>query len=91
MRPTPASPEDHPEPGRFEIRLQGHLDARWATWFPGLKLTHASDGTTLLSGPVADQAALHGVLRKVRDVGLPLISVVRLESGQPALPTIEPR
>lgn len=59
----------------YEIRLQGHLDARWASWFDGLVLTNESDGSTVISGPVADQAALHGLLRKIRDLGLPLISV----------------
>lgn len=59
----------------YEIRLQGRLDSRWATWFDGLTLT--DDGTTVISGPVADQAALHGVLRRIRDTGLPLISITR--------------
>ena len=63
------------EAGRYEIRLQGHLDARWSDWFDGLTLTRESDGTTLLEGPVVDQAALHGLLQKVRDTGLPLVSV----------------
>lgn len=63
------------ETGAYEIRLEGHLDARWAAWFDGLSLTTENDGTTVLSGPVADQAALHGLLVKVRDLGLPLISV----------------
>jgi hypothetical protein len=61
----------------YEIRLEGHLEARWANWFDGLTLTHESDGTTVLSGPVVDQAALHGLLGKVRDLGLPLIAVHR--------------
>jgi hypothetical protein len=60
---------------RYQIRLQGHLDARWAAWFDGLVLTQDSDGTSVLSGPVVDQAALHGLLQKVRDTGLPLLSV----------------
>ena len=62
-------------PGRYEIRLKGRLDARWAAWFDGLTVTHDSDGTTVIGGPVADQAALHGLLQKTRDLGLPLISV----------------
>jgi len=65
--------------GRYEIRLKGHLDARWATWFDGLTLATCSDGTTTIGGPVIDQAALHGLLQRVRDMGLPLISVTRLE------------
>ena len=66
---------DQREAGRYEIRLKGHLDSRWTAWFDGLGLTHESDGTTIISGLVADQAALHGLLQKVRDIGLPLISV----------------
>ena len=65
----------HHGAGRYEIRIKGHLDSRWADWFDGLRLTNESDGTTIISGPVADQAALHGLLQKVRDVGLPLVSV----------------
>ena len=63
----------------YEIRLKGHLDARWVKWFDGLTITLEEDGNTLLSGPVADQAALHGLLKKVRDVGLPLLSVNSVE------------
>jgi hypothetical protein len=62
---------------QWEIRLKGHLDARWGEWFGGLTITKAGDGTTVLRGPVADQAALHGLLRKVRDLGLPLVSVTQ--------------
>ena len=61
----------------YRIRIQGHLDQRWTSWFDGLTLTHDEDGTTLLQGHVADQAALHGLLTKVRDMGLPLVSVTR--------------
>ena len=61
----------------YEIRVKGHLDVRWADWFDGLTLTQESDGTTVLRGSVVDQAALHGVLGKVRDLGLPLIAVNR--------------
>jgi len=61
----------------YEIRLKGHLEPRWAEWFDGLSVTQESDGTTVLSGSVADQAALHGLLGKVRDLGLPLIAVNR--------------
>jgi hypothetical protein len=70
-------------PGRYEIRVQGRLEARWAAWFDGLSLTHAGDGTTVIQGPVADQAALHSLLQKVRDLGLPLIAVTRVD-GKPA-------
>lgn len=82
MSETHVSTEDHHEPGRYEIRLKGHLDVRWADRFAGLSFTHASDGTTILAGPVVDQAALHGLLRKVRDLGLPLVSVIQVEPKQ---------
>jgi hypothetical protein len=65
------------EGGSYEIRLKGHLEPRWADWFDGLTLTQEGDGTTVLSGSVADQAALYGLLGKVRDLGLPLIAVNR--------------
>ena len=74
------TPSSRPhEAGRYEIRLKGHLDARWAAWFDGLTLTRESDGTTLIQGPVVDQAALHGLLQKVRDIGLPLVSVTPVD------------
>ena len=66
----------------YEIRLKGHLDAKWDDWFDGLTITRADNGETLLRGPVVDQAALHGVLRKVRDLGLPLVSVNRIDPKQ---------
>jgi hypothetical protein len=67
--------------GRYEIRIRGHLSSRWAAWFDGMTLTAMSDGTTVLEGPVVDQAALHGVLHKVRDTGLPLLSVNQVNIG----------
>jgi hypothetical protein len=67
------------EAGRYEIRVKGHLDARWVAWFDGMALTHDGDGTTRIHGHVVDQAALHGLLGKVRDVGLPLVSVTEVE------------
>jgi hypothetical protein len=66
-------------PRQYEIRVKGHVKSHWAAWFDGLTLTQESDGTTVIHGPVEDQAALHGLLRKVRDVGLPLISVNHIE------------
>src|ERR671933_1879865 len=81
-RETDASTEDPYAPGRYAIRLKGHLDDRWAAWFGGLTLTREDNGTTLLTGPVVDQAALHGLLRKVRDGGMPLLAVMRIEPGQ---------
>jgi hypothetical protein len=78
-------------PPRYEIRLQGHLGSRWAAWFDGLSLTNDSDGTTALRGPLVDQAALHGVLQKVRDTGLPLISVTPIDAEQRPASTTPPR
>ncbi len=69
------------ESGLYEIRLKGHLDDRWSDWFEGLTITLEEDGDTLLTGPVVDQAALHGLLKKVRDLGMPLVSVCPLEHG----------
>ena len=60
---------------QYEIRVDGHLGTRWAAWFDGLAVTSESDGTTVLHGPIVDQAALHGLLQKLRDVGIPLISL----------------
>ena len=72
----------HPDgPRRYEIRIKGHLAPRWATWFDDMTLTPDHDGNTVLAGSVPDQAALHGLLSKVRDLGLPLISVNQLDSG----------
>jgi hypothetical protein len=59
----------------YEIRVKGHLDSRWSVWFDGLTISNLPDGEALLSGTLADQAALHGVLMKVRDLGLPLLAV----------------
>ncbi len=61
----------------YQIKVKGHLDRRWTEWFGGMTITLEENGYTLLTGPVVDQAALHGLLRKVRDSGLPLISVTR--------------
>ena len=63
----------------YEIRVKGHLDERWGDWFAGLTLSHESNGTTVLGGPLTDQAALHGVLKKIRDLGLTLLSVNRFD------------
>ena len=75
MSATHPSTEGHHEPGQYEIRLKGHLDDKWVDWFEGLTITLEDNGETLLTGPVTDQAALHGLLRKVRDLGLPLVAV----------------
>ena len=82
MSDTHASPDTRRELGQYEIRLKGHLESRWSVWFDGLSLTRESDGTTVIRGSVVDQAALHGLLSKVRDLGLPLIAVTQLDSKQ---------
>ncbi len=66
----------------YQIRIKGQLDAQWTDWFEGLTITLEEDGDTLLTGPVIDQAALHGLLKKVNGLGLPLVSVCPLEPGQ---------
>ena len=70
---------DTSQPTIYQIRVKGHLGSRWKDWFGGLTVTLEDNGETLLTGPVVDQAALHGLLRKVRDLGIPLVSVVRLD------------
>jgi hypothetical protein len=85
------SASSHYEAGWYEIRLKGHLDSRWTAWFDGLSLSNEIDGTTIISGLIADQAALHGLLQKVRDVGLPLVSVTEINQDVPDVLTITPR
>ncbi len=65
----------------YRIRVGGHLDSGWSEWFEGLRLTHEANGETVLYGPIVDEAALHGVLAKVRDLGLPLLAVNQVEPG----------
>ncbi len=79
MSETHAASEDQYKPRLYEIRIKGHLDNRWAEWFEGLTITREENGETLLSGTVVDQAALHGLLRKLRDLGLPLVSVIQVD------------
>ena len=74
-------------PVQYEIRVDGHLGARWAAWFDGLSITTGDDGTTVLSGPVVDQAALHGLLQRLRDIGIPLISLTPVEGPVREHPT----
>ncbi len=69
------------QPVIYQIRITGHLDSQWTGWFEGLTITPEANGDTLLTGPVIDQAALHGLLKKVRDLGLPLVSVVPVQSN----------
>jgi len=70
------------QPTVYQIRIQGHLGHEWTDWFGGMTLTLEDNGDTLLTGPVVDQAALHGLLKKVRDLGMPLVSVNRGKPGQ---------
>lgn len=72
---------DPDEPTVYQIRITGHLGREWTDWFDGLAITLEDNGDTLLTGPAVDQAALHGVLKKVRDLGMPLVSVTRVEPG----------
>jgi hypothetical protein len=81
MSETHALPEYHDESGLYKIRLKGHLNNRWAGWFGDVAITLEENGDTLLTGLVIDQAALHGLLKKVRDLGMPLVSVCPLEHG----------
>lgn len=74
----------------YQIRIKGHLDRKWTDWFSGLSITALANGETLLTGPVLDQAMLHSLLRKVRDVGLPLVAVMRVEPEQADGPDVEP-
>ena len=76
---------------QYEIRVDGHLGTRWAAWFDGLSVTPEDDGTTVLRGSVLDQAALHGLLQKLRDVGIPLISLTPVPPDAPTTEGPEPR
>ena len=79
MTERPAPTDATPDAARYEIRLRGHLDPRWAAWFDDMTVSRQPDGTTVIGGDVPDQAALHGLLQRARDLGLPLISVERLD------------
>jgi hypothetical protein len=84
-------PETDPgQPTIYQIRVQSHLGSDWTDWFEGLTIALEDNGDTLLTGPVIDQAALHGLLKKVRDLGMPLLSVIRVEPGQADPPDVEP-
>ena len=80
---------DPSQPVVYQIRIKGQLDSQWTDWFEGLIITLEEDGDTLLTGPVVDQAALHGLLKKVRDLGLPLVSVSPIEPGQADVPDVK--
>ena len=74
------------QPTVYRIKLKGHLSEQWAAWFEGMTITLEETGETLLTGPVVDQAALHGLLKKVRDLGAPLLLVTRLKPGRADTP-----
>ena len=75
---------------RYEIRVRGRLGDRWGTWFDGLEIDASDDGTTVIRGPIVDQAALHGLLQKLRDLGIPLLSLARTSSDAPVEHQIHP-
>jgi hypothetical protein len=81
---------DPSQPTVYEIRVKGHLGCQWTEWFGGLTITLEENGDTLMTGPVIDQAALHGLLKKVRDLGMPLLSVNRVERGQANTSEVKP-
>jgi len=93
--PTPAPQPDASKGAdasvpEYEIRVAGRLASRWTTWFDGLTITPDADGTTVIRGPVVDQAALHGLLQKLRDVGIPLISLTQVPPSTPTEPPARP-
>jgi hypothetical protein len=88
MPPESLPERDVEQPGIYQIRIGGHLSPQWADWFAGLTITLEEDGSTLLSGPLVDQAALHGILKKVRDLGMPLLSVNLSGPGKPSIPWV---
>jgi hypothetical protein len=90
MSETHALPGYDDEPGLYEIRLKGHLHERWAERFEGLTITPEANGETLLSGPVVDQPALHGFLKIIRDLGIPLVSVNLMRSCRAKTQEVKP-
>ena len=90
MSSTFNSESDPGEPMVYQIKIKGHLGCQWTDWFEGLTITLEDNGETLLTGPVVDQAALHGLLKKVRDLGMPLLSVICVEPGQAKTPDATP-
>ena len=83
------SKTDPGQPYVYQIRIRGHLSDQWTGWFEGLTIVLEEDGDTLLTGPVVDQAALFGLLKKVRDLGLPLVSINCFEPGNPDVPEVK--
>ena len=86
MSKDPKRKSDPSQPMVYQIRLKGHLGDQWTGWFEDMTIILDENGETLLTGPVVDQAALFGLLKKLRDVGIPLVSINRLESGKPEMP-----
>ena len=82
-------PAAHDARPHYEIRVQGRIGSRWSAWFDGMTVTAEDDGTTVIAGPVADQAALHGVLQKLRDLGIPLVSLTPSTPDAPTHQTTE--
>jgi len=80
---------DQGQPAVYQIRITGHLSDQWTGWFEGLTITLEEDGDTLLTGPVVDQAALFGLLKKVRDLGMQLVSINCVEHGNPDVPVVK--
>ena len=89
MPDDPSPRPDSGQPAVYQIRVRGHLHDRWADWPSGLCITRDESGDTVLTVPVLDQAALHGLLRKLRDVGVPLVSINPAGSGQTGIPSSE--
>jgi len=88
--PSKRNPKTDPgQPIIYQIRIKGHLSEQWTNWFEGLTITLEEDGDTLLTGPVVDQAALFGLLKKVRDAGMPLVSINCFEPGNPDVPEVK--
>jgi len=92
-RSSSTPPATHSSTPQYEIRVKGHLGSRWSAWFDGLAITPEADGTTVITGPVVDQAALHGLLQRLRDVAVPLVSLRQIPADAttepPALDTTE--
>jgi hypothetical protein len=90
MSETDRVTEAHDKPGRTEIRIKGHLDDKWADWFDGLTIRREANGDTLLTGHAIDQTALYSLLRKVRDLGMPLVAVIHVAPNQADGPAVKP-
>lgn len=89
MQNKPNSETDQGQPVTYEIRIEGHLGQQWTDWFEDLSITLEDGGNTLLAGPIVDQAALYGLLKKVRDLGMPLFSVMRVEPDPEDAPDLK--